>query len=79
MASWRGGAQCGAKGPLIPTEPPGVGQILLGPLLASTFCGSPTRCLEANGTKGLGLRDGGWRGGLGVGSSSELSPGWVHL
>ena len=75
MASWRGGAQCGAEGALIPTEPPGVGQILLGPLPALILCGSLTQCLEANGTKGLGLRDGGWRGGLGVGSSSELSPG----
>ena len=74
-----GRGQCGPEGPLIPTEPPGVGQILLGPLPALIFCGSLIQCLEANGTKGLGLRDGGWRGGLGVGSSSELSPGWGHL
>ena len=54
-----GRGQCGPEGPLIPTEPPGVGQILLGPLPALIFCGSLIRCLEANGTKGLGLRDGG--------------------
>ena len=36
-------------------------------------------CLGAAGAKDLGLRDGGWRGGLGGGRSSELSPGWWCL
>ena len=40
-----GGAQCGAEGPLLPPGPPGVDQMVLGPLPALTFCGSLTQCL----------------------------------
>ena len=81
-ASWRGRAQHGAEGPLLPPEPPGVVQTLPGAPASQTFCEYLTLVsgyLGAAGAKSLGLRDGEWRGRLGVGSSSELSSEWGCL
>lgn len=73
------GAQHGAEGPLLPLRPPRDGPDVPGALASPDFLWVPdlvSRCLGATEAKGLGLRDGGWRGSLGGGSSSELSSGW---
>ena len=64
-----GGAQRGAEGPLLPPGPPRVGQMILGPLPALTFCGSLTQCLGIWGQleqrvwgSGMEPGEGAWEG-----------------